>query len=133
MSREDLEIKRKNLIDERAERLNEWRELIKLADRPPLAISIIGFVLIAAGTVMVYLVEHPSVYEPMFLGGLVLMLVGAAVFYNSKITVDNRFKRKQRLHSIVEDLNDEIREVSHELGLPNPKIKMPKDPSKRKK
>lgn len=61
------------------------------------------------------------------------MLVGAAVFYNSKITVDNRFKRKQKLRGIVEDLNEEIRLASHELGVPNPKIKMPKDPSKRKK
>lgn len=133
MSHEELTKKRKALIDERTERLEEWRKLIQLADRPPLAISVIGFVLIAAGTVMVYLVEHPSIYEPMFLGGLALMLVGAAVFYNSKITVDNRFKRKQKLRGIVEDLNEEIRLTSHELGVPNPKTKMPKDPSKRKK
>ena len=57
----------------------------------------------------------------------------AAVFYNSKITVDGRFKRKQRLRTIVEELNEQIRDASQELGLPNPKIKFPKDHSKRKK
>lgn len=133
MNHEELTKRRKELIDERAARLEEWRKLIQLEDRPPLAISLIGFILIAAGTVRVYLVEHPSIYEPMFLGGLALMLIGAAVFYNSKITVDGRFKRKQRLRTIVEELNEQIRDASQELGLPNPKIKFPKDHSKRKK
>lgn len=53
MNHEELTKRRKELIDERAARLEEWRKLIQLEDRPPLAISLIGFILIAAGTVMV--------------------------------------------------------------------------------
>ena len=50
MNHEELTKRRKELIDERAARLEEWRKLIQLEDRPPLAISLIGFILIAGGT-----------------------------------------------------------------------------------
>lgn len=43
MNHEELTKRRKELIDERAARLEEWRKLIQLEDRPPLAISLIGF------------------------------------------------------------------------------------------
>ena len=47
MNHEELTKRRKELIDERAARLEEWRKLIQLEDRPPLAISLIGFIFAA--------------------------------------------------------------------------------------
>ncbi|KAF1682177.1 MULTISPECIES: hypothetical protein [unclassified Veillonella] len=126
MDRKELTQKRSELIEQRAVCVNEWQALAKLPDNPSTTSMLSAFVLIGAATVLSFLTETPSIYDPQFLIAVILMLVGVGVFFNSKVTIDNRRKKINKLQELVGEINEELKEVSQELGLPFPKIKLPK-------
>lgn len=132
MNKKDLINRRSELIEQRAVCVKEWQTLAKLPQNPSTTSLLSAFVLIGAATVLSFLTETPTIYDPQFLIAVVLMLAGVGVFFNSKVTVDNRRKKINKLQDLVGEINDELKEVSQELGLPFPKIKLPKAPKGKK-
>ncbi|SUP44988.1 hypothetical protein [Veillonella criceti] len=132
MDKTALTHKRDDLIEQRARCVKEWQTLAKQPEHPSTTSMLSAFVLIGAATILSFITDTPNIYDPQFLIAVILMLVGVAVFFNSKVTVDNRRKKIDKLQGLVAEINEELKDVSKELGVPFPKIKLPKSRKSKK-